>query len=120
MTVNNEEAKSLVRELWAAGHKDEARELVRLRLARTLSQDDRNLQYKIFNDILNDLGVSDPGLTVDAKKGVASFYVRGMSIVGFPGFLERLLRNLHESGTSDKYKLDHIDRKDPMRVFIRI
>jgi len=116
--MDRKEAKTLVAELWRAGHKDEARALVRL--ARGLSQDDRNLQFKIFNDILNDMGVADARLNVDAKKGMASFYVNGMSMVEFPRFLERFMRNLYENGTSHKYKLDHIDRRDPMQVFVKI
>lgn len=115
--MDRKEAKALIAELWQSGHKDEARAL--LRVARGISQEDRNLQFKIFNDALNDMGVQDPRLMVDAKRGMASFYIHGMSIVEFPRFLERFMRNLFENGTR-KYKLDHIDRKDPMRVFIKL
>lgn len=90
-----------------------------MRLARGVTQEDRDLQYKIFNDILNSMGVQDPRLLVDAKKGMASFYIHGMSIVEFPRFLERFMRTLIEDGTR-KYKLDHIVRTDPMRVFIKL
>lgn len=114
--MNRKEAKALVADLWKSGHKAEAKALVRL--ARGVSEDDKDLQYKVFNDLLNDMGVSDPRLNIDSKKSLASFYVNGLSIVEFPRFLERFMRHLFENGTR-KYKLDHIDRKDPMRVYIK-
>lgn len=114
--MNRKEAKTLIADLWKAGLKDEARSV--LRIARGVSQDDRNLQFKIFNDVLNDVGLQDPRLDIDAKKGQASFYVHNMSILEFPRFLERLMRKLAESGTR-KYSLARIDRSDPMKVFIK-
>ncbi len=115
--MDRKEAKALIADLWKAGHKSEARAI--MRLARGMNHDERNLQFKIFNDVLNDMGVREPRLDVDAKKSMASFFVHGMSIVEFPRFLERLMRNLYENGTR-KYKLDHIDRRDPMRVYIKM
>jgi len=111
------EVKKLATDLWHAGCKKEARAL--LRLARGVSADERDLQFRIFNQILDGLGMGETNLTVDQKSGLASFDVSDMSIVQFPKFLERLMRNLQTSGTR-KYKLDHIDRKDPMRVYIKL
>jgi len=109
--------KETIVELWKKGHRAEAREL--LRIAKSLSAEDRNLQFKIFDEILSDMGLTNPRLSIDAKRGVASFFVTGMSLIEFPRFLERLLRNLGERGTRD-YKLDKVDRSDPMRVYIKI
>lgn len=115
----SKEIKELVADLWRSGFKKEAHSLARLHVAKGITNENRDLQYRIFSQVLSDLGAGDANLVIDMKKSVAQFDVKNMSLVQFPKFLERLLRGLNETGTKD-YTLDHIDRKDPMRVFIKI
>lgn len=114
------ELKNLVKEMWKAGLKKEAKALAQIKVARGMSNDDRDLQFRIFNKVLSNLGVGDQSnLFIDMKKSQAVFDVSDMGLTEFPRFLERLLRQLAEIGTKD-YKLDRVDRKDPTRVYIKI
>jgi len=113
----NSELKESIRDLWKSGLKKEARELYRI--AKSLTDDDRNLQERIFSSVLSSFNLSNPRLFIDQKKGIASFIASDMTLTGFPRFLERLLSRLNDEGTR-KYELDHIDRTDPMRVYIKM
>lgn len=116
----NTEVKGLVRDLLKSGFKKEAKALLdQVRTAKGISNEERDLQFRIFNKVLNRLGRRETNLVIDMKKGVARFDVDNMGLIEFPRFLERLLQDLGEIGTRH-YKLDRVDRKDPMRVYIKL
>lgn len=115
----NPEEKDLLRKLWARGQKDLVRQLVAsYKESKALPKEEAQDQFRIFSSVLGDIGLQGTSIKVDAKKGVVSFVVKGVSIVEFPRFISRVLSRLNDEGTRE-YKLDHVERKDPMRVFIR-
>ena len=113
----NTEIKESIRSLWESGLKKEARELYRI--AKSLTDEERDLQTRIFSSVLSSLGLSSHKLFIDQKKGLASFETSDMTLTGFPRFLERLLSRLNDEGTRT-YELDHVDRSDPMKVYIKM
>jgi len=113
----NKEIKESIRSLWESGLRSEAKELYRI--AKSMTEEERDLQERIFLNVLASLGVNNPRLFVDKAKGLVSFVYEDATLTGFPKFLEKFLLRLNNEGTKD-YELDHIDRSDPMRVYIKM
>lgn len=112
------ETKTLIADLWKAGFKKEARAVFHM-ARKGVSGKEMELQMRIFSRVLDSLGIREPDLRMEPNTGLISFEASDMGIVEFPRFLERLLLRLNDEGTR-KYKLDHVNRTDPMRVFIQL
>jgi hypothetical protein len=110
------EAKKLSQELLQAGHKLEAYEV--MRLAKSLSNEERDRQEGIVRNTLDDIRVPYKQLNVDSDTALISFSLPNMSVLGFDDFCLRLLRRLCIKGNKI-YELDHIERKTPMKMYIK-
>ena len=110
------EAKKLGQELMQAGHKKEAYEM--LRMAKSLSNEERERQEGIVKSTLTDIRVPFTQLNVDSDTALISFSLPNMSVLGFDDFCLRLLRRLCINGNK-VYETDHIERKTPLKMYIK-
>jgi hypothetical protein len=111
------EFTKIAMELLASGHLEEADEL--LKMAARLSEKDREMQLDFFREALEDLGVRNHKVSIDMKKGEASFILSGMNIIELPSFLERFMTKINDIGTRN-YTLASLVRNSPMRVNIKL
>ena len=114
--ARNQEALELAKDLWAKGHKKEARAL--LKMAK-MNGETQELQTYFFEKVLGNLGIDLNSLELDPIRRIMSFDAEGFNFTTLGPFIERVLRSLNRVGNTS-YELEKVRRGGTTVIEIKI